>query len=423
MADSFRGSPHVTFSGEGLRDWGRQATAHEALAAEAAEMLADLLHRAGEVFSLAGQLGQAFHRERVSPVFAVGPAVFQRHALLFDAFCAALLDLRDAMQNPPDGFAPVAQHLLQAAKLAKGIRDTLARDGGFTDYLDYRVELTTVCQTGWEAVKAVTKARRLDDPFAFVDEPATPAFSLLDRFPATPAGHVAFLEWVREEVHHVVESKRLPLDQRYPNATIEKRVRGIKWAEALARLAALSNLPEGVRAKVGHVLRRELTVGTVEQIDALLEPAVWGVRDAWEQARQVEDADPEAQANTAAAQGEPAEATSETSTTTKPKRSTQRGDGRAKLIAALTKHHQYADGGCLNLEPIGNNKLARLAGVSESTASGFFTTQFDGHTKYRASCANATLLVASLKVLNQEFSPHHLFGSNPPSEDRQDDGE
>src|SRR5262249_18814112 len=39
-----------------------------------------------------------------------------------------------------------------------------------------------------------------------------------------------------------------------------------------------------------------------------------------------------------------------------PKRSTERGEGRAKLIAALTKHHQYADGGCLNLEPIGNNE-------------------------------------------------------------------
>jgi hypothetical protein len=38
----------------------------------------------------------------------------------------------------------------------------------------------------------------------------------------------------------------------------------------------------------------------------------------------------------------------------KGKRSTGRGDGRVKLIAALTKHHEYANGGCINLAPIGN---------------------------------------------------------------------
>ena len=75
------------------------------------------------------------------------------------------------------------------------------------------------------------------------------------------------------------------------------------------------------------------------------------------------------------------------------KRSTERGEGRAKLIAALTKHHKYADGSCLNLDPIGNNELARLAGVSESTASAFFNKEFDGHTKYRAVCTDATRLV------------------------------
>src|SRR5262249_8094099 len=62
-----------------------------------------------------------------------------------------------------------------------------------------------------------------------------------------------------------------------------------------------------------------------------------------------------------------------------PKRSTERGEGRAKLIAALTKHHQYAEGGCLNLEPIGNNELAKAAGVSPSTASAFFNDKFQGH--------------------------------------------
>ncbi len=104
----------------------------------------------------------------------------------------------------------------------------------------------------------------------------------------------------------------------------------------------------------------------------------------------------------------------------KLKQSTGKGEGRTKLIAALTKHHQYANGGCLNLEPIGNNELARMADVSISTASEFFTKEFKGYTKYRASCGNASGLVAAIKLLNQEFSPHYLFGTKPPSENEEE---
>lgn len=107
----------------------------------------------------------------------------------------------------------------------------------------------------------------------------------------------------------------------------------------------------------------------------------------------------------------------------KSKRSTERGEGRAKLIGALVKHHKYADGSCLNLEYIGNNELARLAQVSESTASTFFSKEFEGHTKYRALCRDASQLVAALKLLNQDFSPHHLFGRCPPGEDERGDEE
>jgi hypothetical protein len=108
-------------------------------------------------------------------------------------------------------------------------------------------------------------------------------------------------------------------------------------------------------------------------------------------------------------------------TSKRPKRSTERGEGRAKLIAALTKHHKYADGGCLNLEPIGNNALAKLAGVSRSTASMFFRVEFEEHAKYKALCRDLSLLVAALKLLNNEFSPHDLYGRRPPAEDDRDD--
>lgn len=97
----------------------------------------------------------------------------------------------------------------------------------------------------------------------------------------------------------------------------------------------------------------------------------------------------------------------------KAKRSTQNGDAKAKLIAALTMHHGYADGGCLNQEPIGNNALARLAGVRNSTASEFLKKHFEGLKQYQAACADKRKLLASLRLLNQEFSPRHLLSKEP----------
>ena len=105
----------------------------------------------------------------------------------------------------------------------------------------------------------------------------------------------------------------------------------------------------------------------------------------------------------------------------KPKRSTGKGEGRVKLIAALTHHHKYADGGSLNLDPVINNKLARTAGVEKSTASAFFAKEFGSHSSYRTICRDSSKLWASLKALNGEFSPHELFGRAPAGEDDRND--
>lgn len=166
--------------------------------------LADLLDRAGNVFSLAGDLGRAFHEEHQGQGRRIDPAGWERHAPMFNEFYAALLDLREAMQNPPDGFSPVAQQLKQAAKLAKGIRDTLARDGGFADYSDYFPDLNTVFQAGWEAVKQATKARRLDDPFAFLDEPTARNPSGIDTTPATPKPPTQFVEAAARDIPSIM---------------------------------------------------------------------------------------------------------------------------------------------------------------------------------------------------------------------------
>jgi hypothetical protein len=105
----------------------------------------------------------------------------------------------------------------------------------------------------------------------------------------------------------------------------------------------------------------------------------------------------------------------------KSRRSTQKGEAREKLIAALTEHHKYDDGSCLNLEPIGNNTLARAAGVSTSTASDFFEKEFGDHGKYTVCCRDTQQLIFALKLLRSEFSPHLLYGSAPPGEREKDD--
>jgi hypothetical protein len=101
------------------------------------------------------------------------------------------------------------------------------------------------------------------------------------------------------------------------------------------------------------------------------------------------------------------------------------GDSRDKLIAALTLHHKYENGSCLNFEPIGNNKLAKAAQVSASTASAFFQKEFGGYSKYRFSCRDKQNLVGCMKLLNGEVSPRHLLGNSAekvpaPQDDNKD---
>lgn len=97
-------------------------------------------------------------------------------------------------------------------------------------------------------------------------------------------------------------------------------------------------------------------------------------------------------------------------TSAAPKRSTEKNEAQVKLIAALTRHHGYENGSCSNFEPIASNELARQAHVAKSTASTFFKNEFDNHRAYKNACMNRTKLVAMLKLLNNEYRPHHLLG-------------
>jgi hypothetical protein len=129
-----------------------------------------------------------------------------------------------------------------------------------------------------------------------------------------------------------------------------------------------------------------------------------------------------AKAEAAAAAAAPApHATEQVATLPKPKRGTVRGDARTKIIAALSKHHQYAEGGCLNTAPAKVRELAQLAGVSPDSVSEFFKKEFgkeEGYIKYQAACRDASILGAWLKLLNKDYSPHPLFGGTPPGEGR-----
>src|SRR5437762_1943537 len=96
---------------------------------------AGLSDRAGRVFSPAGQLGRDFQDERKRQgggLRRVDPHGWDRHQPTFTEFCTAVLELHDGMTNPPAGFAPVAAALMEAARVAKQIRDAMQRPDGRT---------------------------------------------------------------------------------------------------------------------------------------------------------------------------------------------------------------------------------------------------------------------------------------------------
>jgi hypothetical protein len=112
------------------------------------------------------------------------------------------------------------------------------------------------------------------------------------------------------------------------------------------------------------------------------------------------------------------------------KKSTAKGEAQEKIVPALTLHHKYQNGGCLNEEPIGANELARLADVGQASVNRFFDKHFgvgkpkkNGHKKYIGVCRDIGNLVASLKLLNGEFSPSTLYGRNPPNEGQEEENE
>jgi len=178
------------------------------------------------------------------------------------------------------------------------------------------------------------------------------------------------------------------------------------WAERFLNIPFTSRALRDFLASQG-ITPLQANRMTVEDIETLLR----------------KPADTDATATDHGARNGPPEEDYAATVSTNSKRSTVKGEGREKCVAALTQHHQYQDGSCLNLEPINSNELARKADVAKSTASEFFKREFKGHTAYKRLCKNSSALATSLKSLNEGFAPWELYGSDPDKHTSDDEDE
>lgn len=192
---------------------------------------------------------------------------------------------------------------------------------------------------------------------------------------------------------------------------------------------AISRLHE-VGVRINNAVRLDLDIEDFNTVDAFkdFEPVYYQVDGILRTLRANYRFQPRADIETAPAlaggvdDGKDVAGAGKSKPGTKSKKSTVKGEARAKLIAALSLHHKYQEGSCLNTEPIGCNELARQAQVSQGSATPFFKAEFKGYSAYKVVCRDPGRLAESLKVLNGEFSPQELYGRNPPGESA-DDGD
>jgi predicted ATPase len=98
-----------------------------------------------------------------------------------------------------------------------------------------------------------------------------------------PAAQIRFLERVGQDVHYAAEVKRNQVANGYANDTVASALPNDVWTQAQSCIARLQHdMPVDATREVAGILRRELTIDTVEHIDDLLRPALVSLRDAWE---------------------------------------------------------------------------------------------------------------------------------------------
>jgi hypothetical protein len=239
------------------------------------------------------------------------------HQEKINELLAAVLELRAPMQNPPDGTDAVVDQLRKAGRLAKRLAET-------NDILGFFPDLRTVASDGYDAIKAMREALPSNDPFAFLDDEAKP--------PKAKAPALATTEDV---------------------SFIDRLLAGPDDAELTPRELALleAHLKQPIDSATVQQERREHLKGESETWNCHSKLKL--MRDF---NRNLQRATVEGDAGDD--QQEDSASSSTAQKKTKTKKSTVRGEGDIKIVSALTKHHQYADGGCLNLTPIGHRKIA-----------------------------------------------------------------
>ena len=357
------------------------------------------------------------------------------------------------MENPPAGFARVAEQLLKAASIAERIWDTMRQPHGRGEaaYLDFCWSLNSLFDEGWQAVKEVTQVQRSANPFSIGRKPPVGNQAEIDTTPTLPQPPAAFVEAAGRDIPGVLANVKPHRDGAIEMIASHLAERLHDVGHTLA--AAYWAVHEAVRAgrltpglietelpsfgkTVGGAMRhwggpddRRIVwsggqKGTVsiptwkpapyDNFKVTATESLW----AWWRSIADEPAGELVDAGESPKGGErPVEPKAidpkETKQAPKTKRNTQRGEASAKLVGALTKWHDYANGSCLNLTPVGVRELAELVDVDPSTASDFFKREFKGHKNYEAACGNVHNLVAALKLLNDEYAPHHFLRLDP----------
>ncbi|MDA1326297.1 MAG: hypothetical protein O3C34_16325 [Proteobacteria bacterium] len=235
---------------------------------------AGLSDRAAQILKLVGELADAIRANEHSS----RDETLQQVASAWKSLFPAIVELGETLPAEPD---PVTDWIREVSRVSKWFDDA-ARQHGLADVL-FRFNCDGFLRVEEEGRALLNDMAANQDAFAVVD--VEPVLSLLDRYPATPAGHVAFLEMVRDEIQYAADAKRQQFAKGYSFETLARMVCGIKWVEAGQRLSVLFHLAPDAANQAASVLQTELKVGTVERIDELFTPVVRDLRDALEQSR------------------------------------------------------------------------------------------------------------------------------------------
>jgi hypothetical protein len=363
-----------------------------------------IIDRACKVFYLGSELAKALDEEHHSngSWAELDPKDFQRRWLAFEEFAEAVVELLAESRSFPVEFATLAQILDSAGEIVKQIREiSESADAKPGDY----PPLQTVINEGREELDYLTGGG-----LSFHASSPLPMYlfySDFDTEPSSPKPPKILIEPASRAIPLILSDVRPSHDGNISMTASElvNELQKLNHNLAVAQWAVHEAIQSGQLRKQ---LRRRYDEPPPNGPLPFEEFDVIATEDLWAWWRGLEENRPQAGDNM---QHKPAEVRP------KLKGRNDKGSGRVKLIASLTKHHQYANGSCLNQEPIGNNELAELADVSPSTASVFFNKQFRGHTKYKALCKDFNGLLAALKILNKEFTPSILYRGLPPDED------